>query len=316
MMVASLNTIPVFYTPRMVADSGGFSPSAAKPAAVVASWRRLEIPLTIHEPQPVTMEHLALAHAPKYVDDVMQLNRSNGFGNRSKTIARTLPYTSGAMLSAAREAIGNGRIAAATCSGFHHATYDTGGGFCTFNGLMVAACALLKEGVVRRVGILDFDQHWGNGTADIIKRLQLDNQVRHFHPSMVSKLEYRPGLFLRQIPEIAEQFADCDLVLYQAGADPHIDDPLGGWLTTEDLKERDLQVFRYFARMGIPVAWNLAGGYQRDATGSIRPVLDIHDNTLMACAEVYLGCTSPSLDVWQLPVGASTGFSQHLQAEG
>ena len=31
--------------------------------------------------------------------------------------------------------------------------------------------------------------------------------------------------------------------------------------------------------------WNLAGGYQRDAGGGIRPVLDIHDNTLVAFAE-------------------------------
>jgi len=39
--------------------------------------------------------------------------------------------------------------------------------------------------------------------------------------------------------------------------------------------------------MCIPVAWNLAGGYQRDATGTIRPVLTIHDNTLHAFAESW-----------------------------
>ena len=40
--------------------------------------------------------------------------------------------------------------------------------------------------------------------------------------------------------------------------------------------------------MGLPVAWNLAGGYQRDATGGIRPVLDIHDNTLIEAGRVWL----------------------------
>jgi acetoin utilization deacetylase AcuC-like enzyme len=314
MMTTRLDTIPVFYTPRMVADSESFSPSAAKPAAVAASWRRLGVPLSFHEPEPTTMAQLALAHAPGYVADVMQRRRSNGFGNRSAMIAQTLPFTNGAMLAAAREALRNGLVAAATCSGFHHATYDAGGGFCTFNGLMVAACVLLQESVVRRVGILDFDQHWGNGTADIIKRLGLEGQVSHFHPSMVAGIEYRPSLFLRQIPEIAEQFADCDLVLYQAGADPHIDDPLGGWLTTEDLKERDRQVFRSFFRMGIPIAWNLAGGYQRDENGSIRPVLDIHDNTLMACAEVHPGGACPSIDISQQPSGSSVGSVQTLHA--
>ncbi len=46
--------IPVFYTPAMVADSGSYSPSAAKPAEAVASWQRLGLPLNIVAPQPVT----------------------------------------------------------------------------------------------------------------------------------------------------------------------------------------------------------------------------------------------------------------------
>jgi hypothetical protein len=40
--------------------------------------------------------------------------------------------------------------------------------------------------------------------------------------------------------------------------------------------------------MEVPVAWNLAGGYQKAEDGSIPKVLGIHDNTLRACAGVYL----------------------------
>lgn len=76
---------------------------------------------------------------------------------------------------------------------------------------------------------------------------------------------------------------DCDLILYQAGADPHINDPLGGFMTTAKLQYRDELVFLLCQQYGIPIAWNLAGGYQRDVDGDIRPVLEIHDNTLMAC---------------------------------
>ena len=76
---------------------------------------------------------------------------------------------------------------------------------------------------------------------------------------------------------------DCDLILYQAGADPHINAPLGGFKTTAQLQCRDKLVFLLCHQSGIPVAWNLAGGYQRDADGGISPVLAIHDNTLMAC---------------------------------
>jgi acetoin utilization deacetylase AcuC-like enzyme len=79
----------------------------------------------------------------------------------------------------------------------------------------------------------------------------------------------------------------CDLLLYQAGADPHIDDPLGGWMSTAQLAQRDRIVFETAAEMGFPVAWNLAGGYQRDASGGIEPVLQIHRNTMQACVAVH-----------------------------
>lgn len=43
--------------------------------------------------------------------------------------------------------------------------------------------------------------------------------------------------FLTRLPAEIARFADCDVVLYQAGADPHVNDPLGGWLTTEQFRE-------------------------------------------------------------------------------
>ena len=57
------------------------------------------------------------------------------------------------------------------------------------------------------------------------------------------------------------------------------DDPLGGWLTTAQLRERDAIVFATLRELDIPVAWNLAGGYQVEADGSIPKVLEIHTNT-------------------------------------
>jgi acetoin utilization deacetylase AcuC-like enzyme len=84
------------------------------------------------------------------------------------------------------------------------------------------------------------------------------------------------------------------MLLYQAGADPHVDDRVGcRFLTTEELLRRDVAVFEACARLGLPVAWNLAGGYQEDRAlpwpSSIQKVLDIHDNTLRACAAAFLG---------------------------
>ncbi len=216
-----LALIPVFCGEAMNASVDSFSPSAAKPRAVVADWRERGEPIEVIAPTPVAVEDLKRTHDPAYVDAVLRGDLPNGFGTTDAGVAASLPFTCGAMWCAARAALRNGRVEVAPCSGFHHAHHERAGGYCTFNGLIVAAQALRAAG---------------------------------------------------------------DVVLYQAGADPHIDDPLGGWMTTRDLAERDRRVFESAATAGVPIAWNLAGGYQTP----LRKVLDIHHNTLRACANVYL----------------------------
>jgi acetoin utilization deacetylase AcuC-like enzyme len=277
-----MRALPVFYSPRMVADSEGFSPSAAKPAAVLESWRALGIPLAVAAPAPVTLAQLAAAHDPRFVAGVLGGTLANGFGSRSPEVAASLPWTSGAMLAAAREAIRNGKAAIAPCSGFHHARYASAAGFCTFNGLAVAALALKAEGAAARVGILDFDHHYGDGTDEIIGRLGLA-WIEHYSAGREWYEPRHAARFLAKIPEYVGRMADCDVILFQAGADPHVDDPLGGWLTTAQLAARDRTVFETAKALGVPVAWNLAGGYQEP----LRKVLDIHDNTLRECWAVH-----------------------------
>ena len=281
-----LEAIPVFYTPLMTAEASSFSPSAAKPRAVVASWRKLDVLLNVMVPEPASVQDLARAHLPAFVDAVLSYRSDNGFGNRSKAVAASLPHTSGAMLAAAREAMRNGRVAVAPCSGFHHAAYANAGSFCTFNGLMVTAMALHASGDAKRVGILDFDQHYGDGTDNIIDRLHID-WINHYSAGEHYGFATEAKRFLSSIPGLVAAMKDCDVILYQAGADPHIDDPLGGWLTTEQLYERDLLVFQAAVALGIPVAWNLAGGYQTP----LRKVLRIHDGTMRACSKKHLSST-------------------------
>ena len=270
----------------MLAQSGCESPSAHKPADVVASWQGLPgVSLSMQDVVPVTPADYHRAHQFEMVRDVLAGRRDNGFGNRSLEVAASLPYTSGAMLCGAREAIRNKQVAVAPCSGFHHAGYRKSEGFCTFNGLMVTALALRADFPDIRVGILDFDEHYGNGTDDIIWYLKAQDWVTHY----TAGKEYQDRAsdaepFLARIPDLVALMAACDVLLYQAGADPHIDDPYGGWLTTEQLYQRDQIVFRECRKWDLPVVWNLAGGYMTP----LRKVLDIHDNTMRACAEVYL----------------------------
>ncbi len=286
-----MKKIPVFYSPLMDAPPKKVSPSAAKPALAVASWEKLGVPLDIHEPLPATVSQFALAHERKYVLDVLCGKRNNGFGDSDPLVAKALPYTTGSMLTAAKYALANGaRVAVAPVSGFHHAGYDGGGGFCTFNGLVVTARVLVADKRARCVGILDCDQHYGNGTDEIISQLGLVEEIVHFTAGRFFHDAGQVPKFWKWLDVAIGVMAmhGCDIILYQAGADPHINDPLGGWMTTDELRERDARVFAAIAHHSIPVVWDLAGGYQVDRDGGIGKVLAIHDNTMRECARVYL----------------------------
>lgn len=165
--------------------------------------------------------------------------------------------------------------------GFHHASFESGFGYCTFNGLLVAALALKAEGQVKRVGILDGDQHYGDGSAEIIAKLGID-WIRHVSEEYAFASD--APQFFRQLPSVMRDFADCDLLIYQAGADQHVDDPLGGFLTTAELAERDRLAFSMAKKIGIPAVWNLAGGYQQPLPRE----LEIHRNTIAACVAEYV----------------------------
>lgn len=286
-----MNTIPVFYEECMLADQAGstLSPSSSKPRFVLQSWIEQEYPIEIRPIEPVSVEDLSRAHAPSFVRRVLACERDNGFSNRLPQVAASLPYTSGAMLCAAKEALANGAVAVAPTSGFHHAGYNSAEGFCTFNGLMVAALALraVPGQWNLRIGILDIDQHYGNGTDDILGRMwSAERDLTPHYTVGAARYQSRDAVaWLNVLPDLVdEMFGDCDLVLYQAGADPHVDDPFGGFLTTEQLHERDQIVFRVLHARRVPVAWNLAGGYQ----SPLRKVLDIHDNTMQACVREFL----------------------------
>lgn len=94
---------------------------------------------------------------------------------------------------------------------------------------------------------------------------------------------YQAQPFLRVLPKIVEHFAACDLMLYQAGADAHIDDPLGGWMTDSQLAVRDDIVFQTAKRFKLPIAWCLAGGYLTP----LQRTLNIHNGTMLACANAF-----------------------------
>lgn len=281
---AEVPYIPVFHRPEQsVLDNDSFSPSAGKPERFVARIRSDPRVRIIDDWQPLRRGDLYLAHDRRYVDGVLDGVLENGFGNTLMSVADSLPFTSGSLYHAAVRALDHG-IALSPTSGFHHATHAGGGGFCTFNGLVVTALLTRRRHRVRKVGIVDLDMHYGNGTVHILETLRLRG-IEHLSYGALSNRSPGPRDWLDRLDGELQRFRGCDLLLFQAGVDPHVDDPLGGDLTTDELRERDRIVFAFAKARGIPLAWNLAGGYQPDFSR----VLDLHENTLRECIGVYCG---------------------------
>jgi acetoin utilization deacetylase AcuC-like enzyme len=283
--------IPVFYRPEQSCDEAvRLSPSAGKPALVISDWLSapsISAAIEVKSFEPAATETLYAAHSKAYVDGVLSCQRSNGFGTKSPNIAASLRYTTGSMIAAATHVLSNKlaglNVAVSPTSGFHHAAYSDGGGFCTFNGLMATAIHMHALGLAKRILIVDMDQHYGDGTDDIIEQLGID-----YVDQITAGKSYRTAAQALACCELRHvQSLQYDLVLYQAGADIHLNDPLGGLLNTEEMRQRDKSVFSACARLSLPIVWNLAGGYQRDAKGGIEPVLALHRNTMLECIREY-----------------------------
>lgn len=277
----------VFFNTSMSTDSFGYSPSAAKPAMVVADWFDQGLEIEIVDFVPATESDLCLAHDPDYVRGVLSGKIDNGHGNNIKSVTEPCLWTVGSLVAASRAALTDS-ITCSPTSGFHHAGYGHGGGFCTFNGLVIAARTLIDDGTVSRVGIVDFDYHYGDGTHDILRNRKMTD-IAHW---TFGEFRFDKGFNVakvcdalkRQLKAMAD--SGVKLVLYQAGADPHEDDPLGGCMTDQQLARRDKVVFETCHKLKMSVCWNLAGGYQREKDGSIPKVLEIHRNTTIEAIRV------------------------------
>lgn len=289
--------IPVFYRPEMsCASNESRSPSAGKPRLSVEDWlSRPEISNRIYVESfaPVTKETLCLAHDPAYVAGVLSCTLPNGFGNKNPEVAESLKYTVGSMVAAAKHALEYRTVAISPTSGFHHAGYSGGGGFCTFNGLMIAALEMKRLGLVKHVLIIDGDAHFGDGTDSYISPSPSKRWINHITASKHYKTseQFFNRIYLKRLAGFYEEFwkdIGSTLVLYQAGADAWKDDPLGdGIFTMNELRKRDELIFYMAHRYKVPLVVNLAGGYAMDNAGTINPVLAIHRQTINACIGCY-----------------------------
>lgn len=248
------------------------------------------------EPRPATHADLRQIHDADYVDGILAgkgpLSRC-AFGYWSEDYRDGVLAINGGNLLATRLALEDG-IAANVAQGFHHAAPSNGGGYCTFNGL--ALVAALHPGL--EVFVLDCDEHGGDGTAEFTKTLPNLSNFSICGSGMGA--HEGPRSIVRRVPpgdesqarffldEALDLIADTrpGLVIYQAGMDPHRDDPLSRSLMSgEFLALRDETVMQTLALdLGIPFFFVLAGGYQEPMEEKLVP---LHVRTFEIASRIH-----------------------------
>ena len=209
--------------------------------------------LQIVEPEPASIAALCRVHTPEYVSTLESLVPAEGFvrvdpdtflGPDTLSAAKC---AAGAAIAATDLVIG-GQADTAFCNvrpPGHHAGRASAMGFCYFNNVAVGVAQAIAVHGLRRVAILDFDVHHGNGTEDIFagdERVLLCSSFQHpFYPytggtSIAANIvnvpleagcdgpHFREALVDRWLPAI-ERFTP-ELIYVSAGFDGHAEVPV------------------------------------------------------------------------------------------
>ncbi|HXZ13393.1 MAG TPA: histone deacetylase [Candidatus Sulfotelmatobacter sp.] len=252
-------------------------------------------------PEPASDADVLRVHTSEYVHKL-----KTGTLSHEEILRLEIPYSrelidacwlaAGGSILAGRLALADG-WSANIGGGFHHAYPDHGEGFCVLHDVAIAIRRLQSDGAVKTAMVVDTDVHQGNGTAAIFASdpdvftlsIHQENNYPFPKPPSTIDIDLPDGIGDDDYLAILERhlhraFDDCSpqILFYVGGADPYIEDQLGGlWLTMEGLARRDRLVFDYARRHQVPVAITLAGGYARRVEDTIR----IHVNTIIAARE-------------------------------
>ena len=130
-----------------------------------------------HDAPLATEEQLSRAHASLYVREIFAASPKEGF-HAVDPDTNMNPHTLNAALRAAGAAVQatdlvlGGQAATAFCSvrpPGHHAERSAAKGFCFFNNAVVGMRHAMDEHGLKRVALIDFDVHHGNGSEDILR---------------------------------------------------------------------------------------------------------------------------------------------------
>ena len=279
----------VFYSADYAVDERLETVSKSKLLAeMITAGKVLGVELVA--PKLATEEELLRIHSLEYVHSVLTGGlKYLAAGFWSKELLQSILATTGGMRDAVLEAFRNGRSGSLS-SGLHHASTNNGKGFCTLNGLALAALVALEK--VGEVGILDLDAHCGGGTADILKK---NKKVRLADVSVCSydawtpiaksrhffEVVDRPGRYIAKVREALKALEGVEFLIYNAGMDTH--EKAGGLdgITLDIIKEREALVVEWARERNVPIIFALAGGYTWSGL-TLKEVAELHLETVRA----------------------------------
>ncbi len=270
-------------------------------------WEKL-----VHiRPRPATDEEILAVHTPDYFRSIRAFT---GFYDGDTYVSpnsfEAAQYAAGAVIEAI-DRCKNGDIERAFCAvrpPGHHAEADRAMGFCIFNNVAVGARYAQRLGY-RKVFIIDFDVHHGNGTQHIFEE---DDSVFYFsthqyphYPGTGRDTERGRGkgegytynipmpwgsgdkdfffAYRDILPRLVKNFRP-DIMLVSAGYDIHMRDPLSGIRVTHEGMRNIIRgiLLRSTSTFlpPMPYVFALEGGYDLEALGdsvlqTIRELLEL-----------------------------------------
>ncbi len=256
----------------------------------------LDFVLMHHDAPAASREQLCRVHSEAYVQEIFDKAPAEGQAWLDPDTTMN-PHSLSAALHAAGavvhgvDLVMSGQSHAAFCSvrpPGHHAERDRAMGFCIFNNVAVGAAHALQAHGLRRVAILDFDVHHGNGTEHIFQdraEVMFCSTFQHpFYPFSGADVDaehivnvplpagaggedFKKAVESRWLPRL-DAF-EPELIFISAGFDAHLEDDMAGlrlveqdyaWVTSEIRRLAEKHA-------GGRIVSTLEGGYALSALG-------------------------------------------------
>ncbi len=294
--------LPIVNHPEYVAKINENSVFPIKKFSSLANYLlQNKIVKSFHIPQKCSIETLRKSHSLEYINNIKNktLDKKSetkiGFPINDSVIKRSFLATGGTVL-ASKLAL-DYKLACNTAGGSHHASYNSGAGYCVFNDVAVAANYLKYKKRIKNILILDLDVHQGNGNSDIFKNdkniFTFSMHCKSNYPAKKSKsdldVELEDGLKDEEYIKILKKNLiqlnkiNFEFIFYIAGVDVHRDDKLGKLkLSDEGINQRDKIVVENFFSNKIPLCGVLGGGYNKNFNKLIELHAMLHKN----CAQL------------------------------